>query len=181
MFKKCVMIVLAFSVIFTFYSCSQQGEEAAEVPQTEDVIISLARWEQQVKGEMCTLEASDLKIIQTIDKSTKEITSSPSLKGTMKILNHSDQILDIKEVSVQYLDDSWDPIPFKDGETKTEASFYGWSSIQPGEEKESSLDLEVPKAAMNKRATDIRKIRYEISYVPVPLKREVLDLAPNVG
>ncbi len=180
MLRKYFMIALAFTLILAFYGCKQTGEETAEIPQTEEVIVPLARWQQEAKGEMLTLKFSDLKIVQTINKSTKEITGTPSLKGSIKISNHSDQILDIKDLNVQYLDQSWNPIPFQDGRKKTQFSFYDWSNIQPGETKESSLDVNVPKAAMKEKDTDVRKIRYEITYVPIPLKREILDLSPNV-
>jgi hypothetical protein len=180
MLKKFFMVGLALMLVLAVYGCKQKGEEAAEIPQTEEVVASLAGWQQEVKGEMCTLKLSDLKIVQTIDKSTKEITGTPSLKGGIKILNHSDQILDIKELNVQYLDQSWNPIPFQDGKKKTQISFYSWDNIQPGEEKESALNVNVPKTAMKGKTTDVSKIRYEISYVPIPLWRETLDLSPNV-
>lgn len=177
--KKYLMIVLAFTLALAVYGCAQEAEETAETSQTEEVIVPLTRWQQEVKGEMFTLKFSDLKVVQTIDKSTKEVTATPSLKGNITMLNHSDHILDIKEVNLQYLDKSWEPIPFEAGGKKAEISFYGWSDIQPGKKEGISLDVKVPKAAMKEKATVIKKISYEVSYIPIPLKSEVLDISPK--
>ena len=73
---------------------------------------------QEIKGELFTLNLSDLKIIKTINKSTKELTTTPSLKGSLKISNNSTNILDIRKITIQYIDISGSPISFKDGEKK---------------------------------------------------------------
>jgi len=157
--------------IFSFNSCEKKPE-VAEAPETEEVTVALTPSNQEITGEMFTLELSDLKIMKTINKSTKELTATPSLTGTIKISNNSTNILGIKEMTIQYLDSSGNPIPFKNGEKKAKVSVY-WSDIQPGKDSEISLEVKVPMAAVREKA--INKIRSHIVYIPTPLKRETMD------
>ena len=164
-------MVLLF--IFSFNSCEKKPE-VTEAPETEEVTIFLTSSIQEITGEMFTLELSDLKIMKTINKSTKELTATPSLTGTIKISNDSTNILEIKEMTIQYLDSSGNPIPFTDGEKKARVSGY-WSDIQPGRDSEASLDVKVPMAAVKEKS--ISKIRSHIVYIPTPLKEETMEIA----
>lgn len=180
--EKYTHIVSALILLLAVFGCRERPEDTAEPPATETVIIPLARWQQEVEGEMWTLKFADLRIVQTINRATKKVTGRPPLlKGDITILNRSNQILDVKKVNVQFLDKSWSPIPFKDGEKRTSFFFRRWSDISPGEQRESSLSVNVPKAALKEGSTDIRKIRYEITYIPMPLKREALDISQDNG
>ncbi len=76
-------------------------------------------------------------------------------------------------MTIQYLDSSGNPIPFKNGEKKANVSAY-WSNIQPGEDSEKSLDVKVPMAAVKENS--IAKIRSHVVYIPTPLKSESLDV-----
>jgi len=158
--------------IFTFNGCEKKPE-VTEAPETEEVSVALTPSDQEMRGDMFTLKLSDLKILKTVNKSTKELTSIPSLTGTIKISNDSTNILDIKEMTIQYLDSSGNPIAFKSGEEKAKVSVY-WSDIQPGKDSESSLDVKMPMAAAKEKA--ITKIRSHIVYIPTPLKRETMDV-----
>ena len=97
--------------IFIFNSCEKKAE-VAEAPETEEITVALTPSNQDIKGELFTLKLSDLKIIKTINKSTKELTTTPYLKGSLKISNNSTSILDIKEMTIQYLDISGNPRGF---------------------------------------------------------------------
>jgi len=157
--------------VFIFNSCEKKPE-VTEALETEEVTVALTPSNQEIKGELFTLKLSDLKIMKTINKSTKELTATPSLTGTIKISNNSTNILDIKEMTIQYLDSSGNPIPFKNGEKKAKVSGY-WSDIQPGKDSEKSLEVKVPMAAVREKA--INKIRSHIVYIPTPLKTETMD------
>lgn len=158
--------------IFSFNGCEKKPE-VTEAPETEEVTIVLTPSIQEITGEMFTLEFSDLKIIKTINRSTKELTATPSLRGSIKISNNSTNILDIKEITIQYLDSLGNPIPFKNGGKKAEGPGY-WSEIHPGEDSEKSLDVKVPMAAVKEKS--INKIRCNVVYTPIPLKRESVDV-----
>ena len=158
--------------IFIVNSCEKKPE-VTEAPETEEITVALTPSAQEIKGEMFTLKLSDLKIIKTVNKSTKELTATPSLTGTIKISNNSTNILGIKEVTIQYLDSSGNPIPFNNGEKKAKLSGY-WSDIQPGKDLEKSLDVKVPMAAVSEKS--INKIQSHIVYIPTPLKRESMDV-----
>jgi hypothetical protein len=158
--------------IFIVNSCEKKPE-VTEAPETEEITVALTPSAQEIKGEMFTLKLSDLKIIKTVNKSTKELTATPSLTGTIKISNNSTNILDIKEMTIQYLDSSGNPIPFKSGEKEAPVSLY-WHDIQPGKDSETSLDVKIPMAAVKEKA--INKIRSHVVYIPTPLKTETLDV-----
>jgi len=172
MLKKFFLFsAMGLMFIFMFNSCEKT--DVAEAPETEEITVALTSSIQEITGEMFTLELSDLKIMKTINKSTKELTATPSLTGTIKISNNSTNILDIKEMIIQYLDISGNPIPFKDGEKKASVSFFGFD-IQPGKDSEKSLEAKVPMAGVKEKS--INKIRSHIVYIPTPLKRESMDV-----
>jgi len=159
--------------IFSFNSCEKKPE-VTEAPETQKVTVALTPSDQEIKGELFTLKLSDLKIVKTVNTSTKELATTPSLKGSIKISNDSTNILEIKEMTIQYLDSSGNPIPFRDGEKKARVSGY-WSDIQPGRDSEASLDVKVPMAAVKEKS--ISKIRSHIVYIPTPLKEETMEIA----
>jgi len=172
MLKKFFLFsAMALLFIFIFNGCEKKPE-VAEAPETEEVTIVLTPSIQEITGEMFTLELSDLKIIKTVNRSTKELTATPSLRGSIKISNNLTNILDIKEISIQYLDSLGNPIPFKNGDKKTKGPGY-WSEIHPGEDSEKSLDVKVPLAAVKEKS--INKIRCNVVYTPTPLKKETMD------
>ena len=169
--KFFLFLAMGLLFIFIFNSCEKKPEVAGP-PATEEVTIVLTPLIQEITGEMFTLELSDLKIIKTINRSTKELTATPSLRGGIKISNNSTNILDIKEISIQYLDSLGNPIPFKNGDKKAKGPGY-WSEIHQGEDSEKSLDVKVPMAAVREKS--INKIRCNVVYTPTPLKKETMD------
>jgi len=173
MLRKLFLSVIGLIFIFIFNSCEKKPE-VTEVPKTGEVTVALTSSDEEIKGELFTLGLSDLEIIKMVDKSTKELTTAPSLKGTMKISNNSTNILNIKGVTIQYLDSSGSPIPFKDGEKKATVSLYMWPDIQPGKDIEKSLEAKVPMAAVKEKSID--KIRSHVAYIPTPLKREIIEV-----
>jgi len=173
MFKRFFFPTKGLIFIFISNSCENKTE-VAEAPETEEITVAHTPSNKEIKGELFTLSLLDLKIIKTINKSTKELTTTPFLKGSLKISNNSTNILDIKEMTIQYLDISENPIPYKDGEKKAKVSFYGGSSIQPKKDFETTLDVKVPMAAVKDKS--LNKIRTHVDYIPIPLKRESVDV-----
>ena len=171
---KRFFVLSAMGLIFVliFNGCGKKTE-VTEGPKTEEITVVLTPSTQEIKGEQFTLQLSNLKILKTIDKSTKELTTTPNLKGNIKITNHSKNILDVQGVTIQYLDNLGNPIPFKTGEKKVTVSTY-WTDLQPGKEAENYLDVTVPMAAVKEKSLD--KIQVNVVYIPSPLKREALGI-----
>lgn len=166
------LLAAAMAVSFAFYGCAKE-EKASEGPKTETVTVALAPSTQEVKGEQFTLQLSDLQISTEVDKASKEITTTPYLRGNIKIINVSKNILDVQGVTLQYLDPSGNPIPFKTGEKKTTVSTY-WSDLQPGKESEQRLEVTIPLAAVKEKS--LAKIQVNVVYIPSPLKRETMEV-----
>src|SRR4030042_4707310 len=147
MFRK-FFILSALGLIFVLAlnGCGKKTE-VAEGPKIEEITVALTPSTQEIKGEQFTLQLSNLRISKTIDKSTKELTTTPNLRGNIKITNQSKNVLDVQGVTIQYLDSSGNPIPFKTGEKKVTVSTY-WTDLQPGKEAENYLDVTVPMAAV---------------------------------
>jgi len=174
MLKKFFLLsALGLIFVLIFNGCEKKAE-VAESAKTDEVTIALSPSAEEVKGEQFSLQLSDLKIIKTIDKSTKELTTTPNLKGNIKIKNISKNILEIQGVTFQYLDGSGNLIPFKTGEKNVTVSTY-MRDLQPGKESETSLDVTVPMTAVKEKS--LSKIQANVVYIPTPLKRESLDVA----
>jgi hypothetical protein len=167
-----IVLALGFALILTLNGCGKKSE-VSETPKTEEVVVGVSTQAQEIKGDQFTLYVSDLRIIKTLDKATKELASTPALKGHIKILNHSKNILDVQGVTIQYLDGSGNPIPFKSGEKRVSVSTY-WTDLQPGKEAENSLDVTIPMAAVKNKS--LGKIQVSVVYIPSPLKREAVEV-----
>jgi hypothetical protein len=170
--RNLLLIAVGLMLVFTVEACEK--EKATEASKPEEVTVALTPANQEIKGEQFTLQFSDLKISKTIDRSTKELTSTPILRGTVKILNHSKNVLDVQGVTIQYLDKAGNPIPFRTGENKTTVSTY-WTDLQPGKEATDNLNLTIPIAAVKDKSLD--QIQLNVVYIPSPLKREVAKVA----
>ena len=175
MLKKNLLIpAVGLIFIFILNGCVKKLE-VTEAPETEEVTVAITPSTEEIKGEIFTLELSDLKIIKTVNKTTKGVIGSPSLRGNVKISNNSTNILDIKELSIQYLDSWGNPIPFEGGKKKATLQSYGFSDIQPEKHLEKSLTVNIPIAAVEEKS--LNKIRSNVVYVSIPLKRENMDFS----
>jgi len=173
MVKKLFLLwAIGLFSIFLLNGCEKKSE-VAEPPKTEEITVSLSPSTQEVKGEQFSLELSDLKIIKTVDKSTKELKETPHLKGNIKIKNLSKNILETQGVTFQYLDASGNVIPFKSGEKNVTVSIY-LKDLQPGKESSNFLDVTVPMVAVKEKS--LSKIQANVVYIPTPLKRESLEV-----
>jgi hypothetical protein len=172
MLKKIFLLsALGLVLIFVFNGCKKA--EVTEGPKFEEVTVAVTPSTQEVKGEQFTLQLSDLKILKTIDKSTKELTTTPYLRGKIKISNQSKNVLDIQGVTIHYLDASGNPIPFKMGEKEVTVSAY-WTDLNPGKESEGNLDVTVPMVAIKEKS--LNKVQVRVVYIPTPFKREAFDI-----
>jgi hypothetical protein len=172
--KYFLSFALGLIMISVLYSC----EKRTDMLKTATVTLPLNPSSLKIQGEHFILQLSDLKIIRTIDVASNEFITTPSLKGTIRIKNHSDDILDVQGVTFLYLDQSGNPILFITGEKDVTVTTY-LKNLQPGKESENQLDVNIPRAAVRDRS--LSKIQVSLVYVPIPLKREILDFPTKIG
>jgi hypothetical protein len=174
-FKK-IGILLALILIAGFLGCAKK--EKVEIPKQEQVTKNLVPPQMEVKGAVFLVQLSDLKVNMTVRRDSKEIVETPGLQGHIKITNKSKDVLDIQGVTLEYLDETGKPIPFKSGEKVAKVSSF-WKALKPEEVAEGSLyDVTIPRAAFKEKP--LAKIEINLVYVPSPLKRETLTLPEKV-
>jgi len=170
-----IFMVLALSLVIGLWGCT--GEKKAEAPKQEQVTKNLVPAKAEFKGKAFLVELDDLKVNATVDSASKEIVETPRLTGNIKITNKSNDILDIQGLTLEYLDESGNPIPFKSGDKISKVSSY-WQTIKPEKDYEGSIDATIPRAAVKEKA--LGKIEINVVYVPTPLKRETLTLPEKI-
>ena len=174
-FKK-IFIFVALGLMIGFLGCSKE-EKKAEGPKQEQITKDLVPPKAELKGQNFFVELSDLKVVTTVNTATKEITETPSLKGSIKITNKSKDILDIQAVTLEYLDAAGKPIGFGSGEKVAKVSPF-WKALQPEGIAEGSLEVTIPRNAIKEKS--LGKIEIDLVYIPSPLKREILTLSEKV-
>ncbi len=170
-----IFMLIGLILAIGLFGCA--AEKKAEAPKQEQVTKNLVPPKAEVKSQNFLVELSDLKVLTTIDIASKEIVETPSLKGHIKITNKSKNMLDIQAVTLEYLDESGKPIPFKP-EEKIEKVYSFWKVLPPEGITEGSLDITIPKMAIKEKA--LGKIEINLVYVPSPLSRETLTLSEKV-
>jgi hypothetical protein len=170
-----IFIIIALSLAIGLFGCTK--EQKVEAPKQEQITKSLVPPKAEVKSQNFLVELSDLQVVATVDIASKEIVETPSLKGHIKITNKSKNMLDIQAVTLEYLDETGKPIPFKP-EEKIEKVYPFWKVLQPEGITEGSLDVTIPKMAIKGKA--LGKIEINLVYVPSPLSRETLTLSEKV-
>jgi hypothetical protein len=175
MHYKKILMLIPLCLAVGFFSCTK--EQKAEAPKQERVEKSLVPPKAEVKGQSFSVELSDLKVAMLVNTTSKEIVETPSLNGSIKIINKSNDILDVQGVTLEYLDEAGKPIPFKSGEKISKVSSF-WQPIKPGKDFEGSLDATIPRAAVKEKV--LGKVEINVVYIPSPLKRETLTLSEKV-
>jgi len=171
-----IFIVLALSLAIGFLSCAERKVEA---PTQEEVTKNLVPPKAEVKGPAFLVELSDLKVDMTVNIASKELVRTPSLRGNIKITNKSKDVMDIQAITLEYLDESGKPIPYK-SEEKIEnvRPFWEGKRLKPGGIAEGSLSVTIPMNAIKEKP--FRKIEVNLFYVSSPLKRETMTLSEKV-
>jgi hypothetical protein len=170
-----IFLFLTLSLAVGFLGCTT--EKKSEAPQKEQVTKSLVPPKAEVKGQNFLLELSELQVVMLTDRVSKEITETPNLKGRIKITNQSNDNLEIQGITLEYLDQAGQPIPFTSGEKISKATIM-LQAIKPGETTEGSLDATIPRMAVKEKA--LGKIEINLVYVPTLLKRERLSLSQKI-
>lgn len=167
----------ASTALLAFVLAACSGGQSTAVPQTERVEKNLVPATAKFKATNFSADLTGLKVAMTIDPNTKEIVETPKLLGDIKIVNTSENIIDIQGVSLGYRDEAGNIIPFTSGEKVAKVTSY-WKAIKPKETFEGSIDAVIPRAAVEKKV--LGKIFIEMVYVPSPVKRESLSIIGKI-
>jgi hypothetical protein len=170
-----IFIVIVLSLAIGIFACTK--ERKVEAPTQEQITKNLVPPKAEVKGQAFLVELNDLKIVTTVNISSKEIVGTPSLKGNIKITNKSKDILDIQAVTLEFQNEAGKEIAYKPDE-KIEKVYPFWKILQPEGTAEGTLDITVPTNAIKEKS--LKKIEVNLVYVPSPLKRETLILSEKV-
>jgi hypothetical protein len=169
-----IFVLIGLSLAIGFFGCAERKVEA---PTQEQITKNLVPPKVEVTGAVFLAELTDLKVVTTVNIASKEIVETPNLKGRIKITNKSKDNLDIQAVTLEYLDETGKPIPYKSDE-KIEKVRPFWKVLKPEEFAEGSLDVTIPRIAIKEKS--LRKIEVTLVYVASPLKRETLTLDEKV-
>jgi len=170
-----IFVFIGLSLAVGFFGCTK--EQKVEAPTQEQMTKNLVPPKAEVKGQNFLVEITDLKVVATVNIASKEVAETPSLRGNIKVTNKSKDILDIQAVTLEYLDETGKPIPYKSEEKIVKVNPF-WKVLQPEGSAEGSLDVTVPMNAI--KGKSLRKIEVNLVYVASPLKREILTLSEKV-
>ena len=170
-----IFIFLVLSSVIGIFGCAK--EQKVEAPKQEQVTKNLVPSKAEVKGPAFLVEVTDLKVVMTVNIASKEVVETPSLRGSIKITNKSKDVLDIQAVTLEYLDETGKPIPYKSEEKIVKVSPF-WKVLQPEGSAEGSLEVTIPMNAIKEKP--LGKIEVNLVYVASPLKRETLTLSEKV-
>ncbi len=171
-----IFVFLALGVVVVLWGCA--GQKKVEAPKQEQVTENLVPSKAELKGQGFLVELNDLKVNATVDTASKEMVGTPSLNGSIKITNESNDILDIQRVTLEYLDAAGKPIAFKSGGKISKMNSF-WQSIKPGKNFEGSIDATIPRAAIKEKT--LGKLEINVVYISTPLRHETLTLPEKVG
>lgn len=170
-----ISIIIGLILAVGLIGCTSENKSVA--PTQEEVAKDLVPPKAEVKGAAFLMELSDLKVVMTVNIASKEVVETPSLRGKIKITNKSKDVLDIKAINLEYLDEKGKPISYKPDEKISKVSPF-WKVLQPEEAVEGSLDVTLPLNAVKEKS--LRKIDVSLVYVSSPLKVEKLSLSGKV-
>jgi hypothetical protein len=170
-----IFILIVLSLAIGIFACTK--EQKVKAPTQEQMTKNLVPPKAEVKGQAFLVELSDLKVVTTVNITSKEIIGTPNLKGHIKITNKSKDILDIQAVTLEFLNEAGKPIAYTPDE-KIEKVYPFWKVLQPEGTAEGSLDVTIPTNAIKEKS--LGKVEVNLVYVPSPLKRETLILSEKV-
>jgi hypothetical protein len=174
-FKKIFMLI-ALCMAIGFFGCAK--EKKVETSKQERVTKNLVPPKAEVKGQNFLVNLSGLQVVMWENITSKEIVETPSLQGHIKITNNSQEVVDVQAVTIEYLDEAGKPIDFESGEKIAKANLY-MSSIKPGETTEGSLDVTIPRKAIEGKV--LGNVEINLVYIPYPLKRETLTVPEKIA
>lgn len=171
---KTMMVFISAGMLIGFIGCTK---EKVEAPKQQQITKKLQPAKAEIKGTSFFIELSDLEIIMSEDRVSKEIVDTPNLRGRIKITNKSKDNLDIQALSLEYLDAAGKPIEFQSTERITKSSMY-FKILKPEETFDGQLDVTIPIKAIKEKA--LGKIEVNLVYVASPLSRETATFPQRI-
>ncbi len=157
-------------------SCGQQGP--VEVSKEETRTTSMEPNKIPVAGSPLRVEAGDLKVLETVEKTSGKVISAPRLKGTLKLENvGTDQTLRLLRGEVAYIGGDGKVIPVGADQDKPALKFNSYSSsesLDPGQKNDQTIDVAYPAGAAE--AKSVKSIRILVTYVSSPHKTQNFEI-----
>src|SRR4030042_2209276 len=125
-----IFTIAALSLAIGFLGCTT--DKKVEAPKQERIEKNLVPTKAELKGQNFDVELTDLKVAMTVDTASKEITETPKLSGRIKITNKSKDVLDIRAITFDNLNEAGKPDAFTAGE-KIATVYPFWKAIKPEE------------------------------------------------
>jgi len=159
-------------------ACSQPGTVEVAKDETRSTSLEMSK---MAPGAPLRVEATDLKVLETVEKASGKVISAPHLKGTLKLENvGTAETIRLLRGEVAYLGADGKVIPVGKDEEKPALKFgYGSSeSLDPGQKSDQTLDLAYPAGAV--AAKSVKDIRVLVTYVSSPHKTQNFDIPVKI-
>ncbi len=158
-------------------ACGQQGG-SVEVAKEETRTTSIEPNKIAAGGAPLRVEASDLKVVETVEKASGKVVGAPRLKGTLKLENvGTDQTLRLLRGEVAYIGGDGKAVPVAADQDKPALKFGGYSSsenLDPGQKNDQTIDVAYPAGAAV--AKSVKQIRIHVTYVSSPHKSQNFEI-----
>lgn len=158
------------------------GRERPEGVVIEDRTYPVTPASAAVNIGIITGVVIDLKVTERVERSSDRIVSPARLTGTLRLTNASaNRSVRLIEARLLFIDAEGQPIKLTGARTDlpVELSTCGREWLDPGQDTTQSLDMEFPGEAL--KASILRDIRVELSYVPSPFREEAVSFAVSIG
>ena len=160
--------------------CGQQGP--VEVSKEETRTTSIEPDKSPVTGSPLRVEARDLKVLETVEKASGKVISTPRLKGTLKLENvGTDQTLRLLRGEVAYIGGDGKVIPVGADQDKPALKFGAYSSsesLDPGQKNDQTIDVAYPAGAA--AAKIVKSLRILVTYVSSPHKTQNFEIPVKI-
>lgn len=162
----------------TLAACSQQSGQTAVAPTSqEEKSFTLTPDSTSVKIAFLTGQLQDLRITERVERGTGKMVDPPWLHATLKLVNVStDQAARLISGKLLYLDAQGNPIALAKDRRDTSFTFstYQTDRLDPGMETSQAIEVPFPTTAVKEK--ELRGIRLQLTYTPLPYKEESVTI-----
>jgi len=153
--------------------CPQQTK--VEEPARVEVTLALNPARIEGQGATLAIAATDLRIVQTVEKGTGKVVVPPHLRGMMRITNRLPrEAVHIETIRLEYLNRAGKAVG--DATVRlTPWATAGGEKVEPEKTLERELDLALPEELVREKA--LAAIRVAVGYVPWRARDEVVRAA----
>jgi len=148
----------------------------------EDRIYPVTPASMTVNAGIITGEVIELKVAERVEQATGRVVSPARLTGTLRLTNTStDRAVRLVEGRLLFIDGQGQPIELEADRPHAivKLSTSGREWLDPGGDVTQALDAEFPVEAL--KASTLREIRLELSYVPSPVREQMVNFVVSIG